>query len=66
MADVFQINITKSSENEARLSHHPTQGSSFIYQSGSFKNKTRESESLVPLSQTDTVVGKIFEGGDKV
>ncbi|XP_033225645.1 DNA topoisomerase 2-binding protein 1 isoform X2 [Belonocnema kinseyi] len=61
MAEVFQINRTESSEDEPRP-HRQSEGPTFIPQTGSFKNKTRESESLVPLSQTGTIIGKVFEG----
>lgn len=61
MAEVFQINRTESSEDEPRPNRQ-SEGPTYIPQTGSFKNKTRESESLVPLSQTGTIIGKVFEG----
>ena len=61
MAEVFKINNIDLTQGEKK-SFNPSEGPSFIPHSSSFKSKTRESESLVPLSQTDTVVGKVFEG----
>ncbi|XP_043474546.1 DNA topoisomerase 2-binding protein 1-A isoform X2 [Leptopilina heterotoma] len=53
-AELFQA-ITKDTNEKLMKTQNTTS------QSASFRNKTRENESLVPLSQTDTVVGKIFE-----
>lgn len=53
-AELFQANTKDTSEKLTKTQNTTSQ-------SASFRGKTRENDSLVPLSQSDTVVGKIFE-----
>ncbi|XP_051154922.1 DNA topoisomerase 2-binding protein 1 isoform X2 [Leptopilina boulardi] len=54
-AEIFQISSKNSNEKLTKSINTTSQSTSFRY-------KTRDSESSVPLSQTDTIVGKVFEG----